>query len=201
MLGYLELLGRGTLGPLSEVQREAVSVMSRSVDALSRQINNLLYLQEVRSAQLRRAPVALDALLRRLAAETAAQAKQAKVTLTLDLPQQPFAPLDALTLGLRHVIENAVKFNVGGRQATVSLSDEGERAVIRVADTGIGIPADALEKIFLPFYQVDSSLARQYAGSGLGLTIARHVAEAHGGQITVRSELGQGSVVTVVLPR
>ena len=205
MLGYLELLNRGLLGPLNTQQTEAMTVMGRSAEALSRQINNLLYLQEVRSAQLRRAPVALDVLLRRLVAEVAAQAKHAKVALSLDLPQPPPAPVEgdeqALSLGLRHVIENAVKFNMSGGKAAVSLRDEGERAVIRVADTGIGIPADALEKIFLPFYQVDSSLARQYPGSGLGLTIARHVAEAHGGQIAVSSTLGRGSVVTMVLSR
>lgn len=205
MLGYLELLNRGMLGTLNEVQHEAVAVMSRSADLLSRQINNLLYLQEVRSAQLQRTPMALDALLRRLADEVAAQAKRADVALTLDLPQQAPAPIDAdeqaLSLGLRHVIENAVKFNASGGTAQVTLSDEGERAVIRVADTGIGIPVDALEKIFLPFYQVDSSLARQHAGSGLGLAIARHVVEAHGGQLTVRSALGLGSVFTAVLPR
>jgi signal transduction histidine kinase len=127
------------------------------------------------------------------------------VELALDLPPQPVAPLladeQALGLGLRHVIENAVKFNVSGGRARVALSDQGSRVVVHVVDTGIGIPADALEKIFVPFYQVDASLARQHAGSGLGLAIARHVAEAHGGTIAVRSALGGGSVFTVVLPR
>jgi signal transduction histidine kinase len=205
MLGYLELLDRGMLGALSDVQRDAVAVMRRSGDVLSRQINNLLYLQEVRSAQLQRAPVGLGALLGRLTDELAPQARAADVELALDLPPQPVAPLladeQALGLGLRHVIENAVKFNVSGGRARVALSDQGSRVVVHVVDTGIGIPADALEKIFLPFYQVDASLARQHAGSGLGLAIARHVAEAHGGTIAVRSALGGGSVFTVVLPR
>jgi signal transduction histidine kinase len=205
MLGYLELLDRGTLGGLNATQHEAVAVMRRSGEVLNSQITNLLYLQEVRSAQLRRTQVELDALLRRLADELAAQARLANVALVLELPPQLGAPLaadeQALSLGLRHLIENAVKFNVSGGKVQVALSDEGTRVLIRVADTGIGIPADAMEKIFLPFYQVDASLARQHAGSGLGLAIARHVVEAHGGQVITRSALGRGSVFTVVLPR
>jgi signal transduction histidine kinase len=83
----------------------------------------------------------------------------------------------------------------------VTLHDEPTRVLLRVEDTGLGISAEAQEKIFLPFYQVDASLARQHPGAGMGLAIVRHVVEAHGGQVILRSTPGQGSSFMLVLPR
>lgn len=83
----------------------------------------------------------------------------------------------------------------------VELRDEATRITVRVADSGIGIPPEALEKIFLPFYYVDTARRGTSPGSGLGLTIARHSIEAHGGQHSVRSALAQGSVFAIVISR
>jgi signal transduction histidine kinase len=107
----------------------------------------------------------------------------------------------ALEQAFRGLIDNAIKFSSRRGRVRVILTDEPSRVLLRVEDTGIGIPADHQEKIFLPFYQVDSSLARQHPGAGMGLAIVKHVVEAHGGQVTVRSAPGQGSAFTLVLPR
>jgi signal transduction histidine kinase len=76
----------------------------------------------------------------------------------------------------------------------------GERMALRVSDTGIGIPAEHLDRIFDVFYQVDGSTTREYGGAGLGLAIVKSFAEAHGGEVKVTSAPGQGSTFSMVLP-
>ncbi len=100
-----------------------------------------------------------------------------------------------------HLGSNAIKFTpAGGRVALRLLGDE-RCLVLQVEDTGIGIPEEALEKIFDRFYQVDSSLVRRYGGSGLGLSICKSIVEWHGGEIRAHSTPDQGSCFTVTLPR
>ena len=102
-----------------------------------------------------------------------------------------------------NLMSNAIKFTETGRVTLAARSeraDAGERLVITVSDTGIGIPKDRFEDIFDSFSQVDTSVTRQYGGTGLGLAICRDLAEAMSGSIGVASELGEGSVFTVILP-
>lgn len=203
ILGYLELFERRTLGPLSEAQSEAIGVISRNAHTLTRQLNNLLYLQEVRSSQLKLVPLALHEVLRRLLVEFRPIAEEAGLELQAVVQPMPLFLGDPLGLeqSFRNLVDNAIKFTSPPGRVSVTLIDEPSRVIMRVQDTGVGIPADAQEKIFLPFYQVDASLARPYPGTGLGLAIVKHVVEAHGGQVTVRSRPGAGSTFTLVLPR
>lgn len=203
ILGYLELFERQTLGPLTEVQNQALSVVTRNARTLSRILNNLLYLQEIRSTQVRRTPVALQEIVRHVVAELRPQAQEAGVELHIDLPQSVMFQGDLMALGqaFRNLIENAIKFNLRGGNVRVTLTDEPSRVMLRVEDTGVGIPAEALEKIFLPFFQIDDTLARSYTGAGLGLAIVKYVVDAYGGQVTVRSSPGAGSTFTLLLPR
>jgi signal transduction histidine kinase len=203
IMGYLELFVRRTLGPLSETQLEAIKVMARNAETLTRHVNNLLYLQEARSVKLKRVTCELHVLLRNILEEVGGRAHELAIELSVDI--HPTAPFLGDMLGLdqviRNLLDNAFKFTPRRGQVRVSLHDEPTRVILRVEDTGIGIPAEAQEKIFLPFYQVDSSLARQHPGAGMGLAIVKHVVEAHGGQVIVRSAPGQGSTFTLVLPR
>ncbi|HWQ12028.1 MAG TPA: hybrid sensor histidine kinase/response regulator [Roseiflexaceae bacterium] len=203
VLGYLELFERRTLGPLNDVQTQAITVVARNARTLSRILNNLLYLQEVRTSELRRTPVTLHDLLRALLAEYQGIAGDAGVALTAELQPTQTYHGDPVGLGqaCRALIDNAIKFTPRGGRVSIVLADEPSRIILRVEDTGIGIPRAAQEKIFLPFYQVDDTLARPYPGAGLGLAIVKHVVEAHGGQVTVRSTPGAGSTFTLVLPR
>lgn len=203
ILGYLDLFERGTLGALSDVQSQALDVIMRNAQTLTHQVNNLLYLQEVRSSQIKRVPVSVYDMLLRLAVEDQRRAQEQG--LAFDMALQPALPLhgDAMALdqAFRNLLDNAIKFTPRGGYVRVALDDDPSRLILRVEDSGIGIPAEAQDKIFVPFYQVDASLARQHPGAGLGLAIVKHVIEAHDGYITVRSAPGSGSTFTVVLPR
>jgi signal transduction histidine kinase len=99
-----------------------------------------------------------------------------------------------------NLLGNAIKFSPAGSLITVRVwRDEGwVRADLE--DQGIGIPADKLDQIFDRFYQVDGSTTRRYGGTGLGLAIVKTIVEAHGGRVTVESEVGVGSTFSVLLP-
>jgi len=122
-----------------------------------------------------------------------------KVEVENDLP-----PAMADYKGLRHVlrnlVSNAIKFNREGGEICIEARKMGDMIEVCVSDTGIGIPEDKLEKIFERFYQIDSSPTRRYGGTGMGLAIVKEVVEAHGGRVTVESELGRGSRFCFTMP-
>jgi len=106
-----------------------------------------------------------------------------------------------LTSMFSNLVENAVKYTpLGGRVEVTGHSDENE-VVISISDTGIGIPEKYLARIFERFYRIDKARSKQTGGTGLGLSIVRHVAENHGGRVTVESTLAEGSTFTIYLPR
>ena len=99
-----------------------------------------------------------------------------------------------------NLVENGIKYNIAGGRITVSLHREGENAVLRVSDTGMGIPQEALEHIFERFYRVDKARSRATGGSGLGLAIVKTIVQRNRGEITVDSVLDQGTCFTVTFP-
>jgi signal transduction histidine kinase len=100
-----------------------------------------------------------------------------------------------------NLVDNAVKYTPPGGWVEVTGGCEDSEIVIRVSDTGIGIPEGKLPRIFERFYRVDKARSKETGGTGLGLSIAKHVAENHGGRVEVESALGEGSTFTVYLPR
>lgn len=201
ILGYADVIERGTLGALTEPQSEAIQIVSRNAQLLARRLNSLLYLQEVRSSQLKRVPLDVAALLQRAIREYQRHADVKGITIQLQLAPTNYRG-DALALdqAFRQLIDNAVKFTPQDGKVRVTVADEAERVVVWVQDTGCGIPAEAHAKIFQPFYQLDTSLTQIDAGVGIGLAIVKHAIEAHGGEVLVNSRPGAGSVFTVLLP-
>lgn len=100
-----------------------------------------------------------------------------------------------------NLLDNAIKYNRMGGSVKISLSDEGTQGVIKVADTGIGIPAEDIERVFERFYRVDKSRSRKAGGTGLGLSIVKHIVEFHGGSVSIDSEVNRGTTVIVKLPK
>jgi two-component system sensor histidine kinase SenX3 len=105
-----------------------------------------------------------------------------------------------LRLLVRNLVENALQYTGPGGKIGVDVHREDGQAVLRVSDTGIGIPSRDRDRVFERFYRVDRARSRETGGTGLGLSIVRHVAENHRGTVSVDSELGKGSTFTVRLP-
>jgi two-component system, OmpR family, sensor histidine kinase SenX3 len=106
-----------------------------------------------------------------------------------------------LTSMFTNLVDNAVKYTPPGGRVEVTGGFEDSEIVIRVSDTGIGIPQASLPRIFERFYRVDKARSKETGGTGLGLSIVKHIAENHGGRVTVESAPGEGSTFTVYLPR
>lgn len=100
-----------------------------------------------------------------------------------------------------NLIDNAVKYNVENGMVLVSVYNEGNYGVISVKDSGIGIPKEEQDRIFERFYRIDKSRSKKIEGSGLGLSIVKHIVEYHNGLITLESEIGEGTTITVKLPK
>jgi two-component system sensor histidine kinase ResE len=122
-----------------------------------------------------------------------------KIEVEKDLPPAK-ADYKELRHVLRNLVSNAIKFNREGGEIGIEARKMGDMIEVCVSDTGIGIPEDKLNKIFERFYQIDSSPTRRYGGTGMGLAIVKEVVEAHGGKVTVESELGKGSRFCFTLP-
>jgi len=105
-----------------------------------------------------------------------------------------------IALAVRNLLENAIRYTGEGGEIAVSVTDSGGEAVIEVRDTGVGIPQQALPRIFERFYRVDAARSRATGGTGLGLAIVKHVADQHGGRAEAASVLGQGSTLRIIIP-
>jgi signal transduction histidine kinase/tetratricopeptide (TPR) repeat protein len=107
---------------------------------------------------------------------------------------------EALSQALNNLLDNAFKFSPSDKEVEVRVKKDGENVFIEVADKGIGIPQEELEKIFDKFYQGKNAVKQSAKGTGLGLTLVKHTAEAHGGKVSVRSKVGEGSTFSLTLP-
>lgn len=191
-------------GPLNGNQREQLEVVVSVARRMSNLINDILDLSRLknRGIQLQLRPVDVRSVVSAQQEVFRHYIGNKPVTLRLDWPDSlPYAYADESRLLqiAYNLIGNAIKFTPEGEVA-VSAWAAGGMLHLSVADTGIGIEAEKLETIFQSFEQVGTSVAREYGGTGLGLGIARRLVELHGGRISVKSEVGSGSVFTFTLP-
>jgi signal transduction histidine kinase len=178
-----------------------ITAIQREAERMSRLIGDLLLLAEADVAErvVHLRPASLDEVLEDVYRSTVLVAAE-KLTVTLGPvePAQVMGDPDRLKQLFLNLTDNAVKYTPPGGRVTISLRTEQNQAVVKVTDTGVGIPLDQQEAIFRRFYRVESS--RSMRGSGLGLAICASIAEAHGGTINVRGKPGQGSTFTVKIP-
>jgi len=208
--GYVELLELGVRGPVTEAQREDLGRIQRSQRHLLALINEVLSFARLEAGQVRYNVVAVpvDALLRGIEALIAPQARGQGLRYVYEgTPPSVVARADPEKLQqvLLNLLSNAIKFTPAGGAITLAGELTGEtadaRVRIRVRDTGAGIPAGELDRVFEPFVQVDQRLTRTHEGVGLGLAISRDLARGMGGDLTAESEEGRGSTFTLTLPR
>lgn len=185
-------------------RREFLAIIDEESDRLSELIGNLLDMSRLEAGTLRVEPEATD--LERLIQETAAEfqvmthSHLIRASLPASLPLVWADPRRARQV-LRNLVENAIKYSPQGGPITLSAQVQGDSVQVSVADRGIGLEPQQLERIFDRFYQVDSASTRRVGGSGLGLSICKAIVEAHGGRIWAESRPGQGSTFHFTLPR
>ncbi|HWQ11212.1 MAG TPA: response regulator [Roseiflexaceae bacterium] len=207
ILGRAETLQEQLHGPLNERQMRSVRSIEESGRHLLELINDILDLSKIEAGklELNRAPVAVGQLCQaslRLVAEAAAR-KGISVSARIE-PGLTSVPADERRLKqiLVNLLSNAVKFTPEGGAVGLDVTGDPLAGQLRftVWDTGIGIAREDIGRLFRPFVQLDSSLSRQYNGTGLGLALVARMAELHGGCVSVESEPGHGSRFVVTLP-
>ena len=204
IIGISQSMLDGAGGPLSEDQRHNLSMVVASGRRLASLVNDLLDFSKLRHETIKLScrPTDLHALTDVVLTVSRALIgkKELRLFNRID-PQVPLAEADEDRVQqiLFNLVGNAIKFTLGGAVEVFAQEIEG-RLNITVADTGIGIDPEVLEKIFESFAQGSGSVAREYGGTGLGLAITRQLVELHGGTISVESEVGNGSRFTFSLP-
>jgi len=180
-----------------------VSRLGLEAERLARLVHDLLDLRRLEErGPLERVPVDLAEMVRLATAELVPRAEAREVTLGVEAPDRATVagvPGD-LEVIVKNLIANAVQYNRPGGTVEVTIEDHGGFQLMRVIDTGLGIPQQDLTRIFERFYRVDAARSRETGGTGLGLSIVRHAVERHGGNIRVESLLGEGTTFTVTLP-
>lgn len=202
IVGFLEILAGQS--DLSERSRRAIEAIQRGSTRLSRVVEELLVLHRAADGELTNAaPLDLAPIVREVAGLHRDAAQQRGISVDLDLPDGPATVLGAaheLEHVVANLIGNAVKYTNPGGSVTVAVRVAADGVLLTCADTGVGIPADEVGRIFEEFYRSSNPAALDRTGSGLGLAIVRTVVERHRGRIEVDSEVGRGTTFEVFLP-
>lgn len=201
--GFAEFLEEGVAGDLNQEQKHYVTQILFGTERLLSLINDLLDYARMEAGRfsLSRAPVEFGNLADKVVASLMPLATRSKLEIRLALPPnlpELDADPDRLSQILTNLLSNALKFTPAGGQICLRAQEDDGQVAIEVVDTGIGIPPEAIPKLFNRFYRVDQTLT--VAGTGLGLPITKGLIEAHGGHIEVRSKVGKGSSFRFTLP-
>ncbi len=188
-----------------ETTKEFVQDIGNEAERLNRMTLKLLALTkgELDGAETDAEIIYMAPTIERVVKMLSAIARESNIHLRLDLRQDSPVLIqeDDLYQIAFNLVENAIKYNVPGGTLTVSLHRQDDNAILRVSDTGMGIPPEAISHVFERFYRVDKARARASGGSGLGLAIVRSMVERNGGEITLQSTVGKGTTFTVSFPR
>tara|TARA_R110000751_G_C13779926_1_gene480938 strand:+ start:864 stop:2240 length:1377 start_codon:yes stop_codon:yes gene_type:complete len=203
--GAVTLLNAGAAGAFPDKAKRLLDMVQKNSEQLSLLIEDILEIEKLMAGrfELRTEIVDMGALIADELPNFNAYAKASDVTVVLNT-QTDGALVEVDTKRMRQVlsnlVHNAVKFSRPGNAVHIDLTQSADEVVIAIADKGIGIPDDALPKIFDSFYQVDSSDSRNTGGTGLGLSIVKNLVEAMRGNVSVTSQVDQGTTFYVVLP-
>ncbi len=196
--GYSNLLKRwGAKDPA--ILEEGIEAISRESDNMKRIVEQLLLLAKLGKFSMNSTRFNLCEVLDDMVDGYRVVNTTHKITFNGDAEITVDTDKNMLLESVRTLVDNAIKYTPAGGEIRVSSFLEGEKAVIRVTDTGIGISAEDLPKVFDRFYRCDKARGRESGSSGLGLTIAKSIVEMMGGKIFVESEVGKGSTFTIEL--
>ena len=207
ILGLSESLAEGVYGDMNTKQVKSINTIAESGHHLLALINDLLDIAKIGAGkmELELTKANVEDVCQASLRFVMEQAQKQKINLKLVMDNQSVmltADERRLKQILVNLLSNAVKFTPNGGSVTLETKCdlESESLMFSVRDTGIGIATEDLKRLFSPFTQLDSKLSRQYAGTGLGLTLVMKLVELHGGSVAVESEIGKGSCFTVRIP-
>jgi signal transduction histidine kinase/DNA-binding response OmpR family regulator len=204
MLGPTEDLLEGTSGPVTQAQREQLALIHRNELRLLRLVNTLLEFSRIEAGRVRAVyrPTDLSAYTAELASSFRSAIERAGLNLVVaapDLREQVYVDPEMWEKIVLNLISNALKHTFEGR-ITVTVAASAGHAVLMVRDTGVGIPATEVPRLFERFHRVPNARSRTHEGSGIGLALVQELVQLHGGDIEVESEEGKGSTFTVRIP-
>jgi signal transduction histidine kinase len=216
IIGYVDMLLSGRPGPLTDRQRSHLTVVEQAVQRLQSLIEGLLAFVQMDQGELdiQTRPSPLGLLLEERARLIASRATEKGLTVEVGVPPGlPDVQMDSqqIARALLLLLDNAIKFTPTGGRISLGAKACGMSAdappdwkhgyvEVSLSDTGIGIPADEIPRIFEKFYQVDATATRSYGGTGLGLALVKQIMDAHGTRVTVESALHAGSTFRFRLP-
>ncbi len=201
MLGFTEFLLEHEVPP--EQQRDYLQTVHRETERLTELIGNFLDLQRMKSdmESYRPEPFDISSLLEEAAHlfSIASKIHRIRVQCPPNLPKA-LGDFQRLQQVMKNLLSNAIKYSPAGGAVTLGAGREGEKIVVWVKDEGVGIPPEALEKVFNRFYRVNNDNRRKPGGVGLGLALVREVIRLHGGEVWVESSVGKGTTFFFSLP-
>ncbi len=190
------------------IKQRFLGIVINESDRMTRIVQDLLVLSRLDNRRMTWRPVkfdlyaAADSMCSALESEAKAHGHTLELVPDQSSPMPIFADKERIEQVVTNIIGNAIKYTPDGGKISVNVSEnEGGEYVLSVTDTGVGIPEEDLEHIFERFYRVDKSRSTDAGGTGLGLSIAKDIIDAHGGIISIDSEYGKGTTVTIVLPK
>lgn len=205
---FVAILADATAGPLTPDQREYLTIISTNVDRMTRMVDNLLAMAKIEAghAALNKAVVEVAPLLQELLQSMRPLASNKQLDLVLEVPTQVpdlFADVDKLAQILLNLVSNAIKCTPAPGRVTIRVVERTDEVEFDVTDTGVGISAEDLPKLFEKFQQVHTTFGgkERVKGTGLGLSISRQLVEVHGGRIWATSLPGRGSTFSFTLPK
>ncbi len=203
--GFVETLKERALNE-PENARKFLDIIENHTNRLNNLINDLLDLSRIESKDIPLKITVIDPLpvINKVAGGLTDRLQEKKQALSIEFPDTfPHLTADESLLeqAITNLLDNAIKYTEDGGKITVSGTTEKNWIRLEVADTGIGIPAKDLPRIFERFYRVDKARSREMGGTGLGLAIVKHIMATHGGAVTVESKLGAGSKFTLLFPK
>jgi len=204
--GYLELVIDEDLGTLTDPQKDALSVMQRSTARLEGLIEDLIEFSTAsrEGLSLNLQPLSLSLIAKNAIMRSNEKAESAGISLELSingpLPEVRGDP-DRLEWVLIQLVDNGIKFSPKGGKVTIGANLENGFITLFVKDTGVGIPPERIEEIFIPFHQLDGSPTRRFGGTGLGLTLVKLILDAHGTELEVESSPNEGSTFSFPIPQ
>jgi len=204
--GYASILLAGKLGELPPEAKDRMEKLNRHTDELVHLVNDLLDIARIESGKMamKKEAVDLKSAAEKVADLLSVQIKQNNLDFSFsaaDDAHSVLADRGQLERVLINLIGNAIKFTPQKGKISISTQKSDNMIQVDVADSGCGIPEEAQEEIFEEFYRVDNPINQEVRGTGLGLSLVKHIIEAHGGKIWVKSRLGAGSTFSFTLPK